>query len=57
LLFLGLPNIPVEIPNNLANFSGDRFTKIETQKPESSLTILLAEDSFVDQKVLVRILN
>lgn len=50
-------SIPMEIPKNLANFSGDRFTKIENQKPESSLSILLAEDSFVDQKVLVRILN
>jgi len=51
-------SIPVEIPyNSAASYAGDRFVKLENHKTESDLSILLAEDSFVDQKVLVRILN
>jgi len=59
-------SVPVEIPDGLSNFagsnfnrgsfSGDRLIKLENQE-RSSLSILLAEDSIVDQKVLVRTLS
>jgi signal transduction histidine kinase/CheY-like chemotaxis protein len=59
-------SVPVEIPDGLSNaedsnfkrgsFAGDRLIKLENQE-RSNLAILLAEDSFVDQKVLVRTLN
>ncbi len=50
-------SMPVEILDKMYSLAGDRFKKSQEQKPNSSLKILLAEDSFVDQKVLVRILN
>ncbi|AFY74195.1 signal transduction histidine kinase [Synechococcus sp. PCC 7502] len=54
-------SIPVEFPISLNTFSSDRPLQLGNQLGDqttvSSLKILLAEDSLVDQKVLVRILN
>jgi len=52
-------SIPSEIDHHFTSLSGNRPSILENHQSESAsnLKILLAEDSLVDQKVLVRILN
>lgn len=47
-------SIPVEMP---ISYVGDRLKNFESEKPKSNLSILLAEDNIVDQKLLVRVLQ